>query len=500
MQFTAAMGLFGKPADDEPPPQTVAQLAERIKGTLEQIPSVRVKGEISNFTDRGHWYFALKDAEARIDCALWQSDVRGIGFVPKDGDAVVVTGRVSFYPKTGRTQLYVRTMTKTGLGTLEERFRALCAELRGRGYFDDARKLPLPVFPRRIAIVTSATGAALRDCLATVRQRCPGVAVVVVDVRVQGEGAAADVARAITALDRAGERLGIDAMVVTRGGGSIEDLWAFNERVVADAVYARRRVPIVAAIGHESDTTVIELVADRRESTPTKAIMTLVPDRAELAAQLEHVTDRLRLVIGRSVGDRRAWLEQLARNPFLRSPLAPIDAGRRALEESSRRLATSLRQRIRAERATFDGMGKRWTALRLAERAGALRERLDERGHRLSRVSAAALLRLRERLVATERQLGAVGPEQTLARGYSYTTLEDGTLVRSVGSAPAGTRIRTVVADGAIASTVDGLADPGAGRALPRRERSPRRGPAPTTETPLFGDAGYSPDHGSSQG
>lgn len=465
------MGLFGKggrgdgdapggsaprdASDRQPPPETVSQLAARMKSALESLgEKICVRGEVSNFVDKNHWYFSLKDDEAVIGCAMWQSDVARTSFRPKEGDEVIATGSASFYPKQGRAQFYVRKLERVGLGSLQERFEALCRELRGLGYFDDARKRALPTFPRRIAIVTSATGAAVHDCTRTALVRCPAVGLVLVDVRVQGDGAADEVARAIRGLDAASERLAIDAIVVTRGGGSIEDLWAFNERVVADAILARRRCPIVAAIGHESDTTIAELVADRRASTPTQAVTFLVPDRDELREQAAQLGDRLASSFRRSIAARRDVLARIGRTPFLRSPLAPIDERRRALPQLEAALRRVLATRSAQERTRLARLAGGLESLRpdALLRAGA--EALDQRARRLELAATRCVARAADRLRAAERQLDAVAPSHVLARGYSYTVTADGRIVRRVGDAPAGTSIETVVSDGSIRSVV----------------------------------------------
>lgn len=286
----------GRPADHI----TVAEAAELIKRSLERhVPSpLRVIGQVSGLACRGHWYFSLKDESAVLRCVAWSSAARTFGFTPDEGTEVVATGHVSHYGPQGRTQLYVQALEPVGAGALELRFRAMCDELRGLGYFDEARKKPLPLLPGRIAVITSAAGAAVADVTATAAARLPAVGLLIVDTRVQGDGAAAQIARAIRWADANAAALRIDAILVTRGGGSPEDLWAFNEREVADAAFACR-LPLVAAIGHESDTTVIELVADVRAATPTQAVMRLVPAGQELARQVDHLEQRLRFLVRR---------------------------------------------------------------------------------------------------------------------------------------------------------------------------------------------------------
>jgi exodeoxyribonuclease VII large subunit len=399
------------PTEHRSKPLTVSAVAELIKSTLEQhTPSpLAVIGQVSNLSCRGHWYFSLKDETAVLGCVAWSSTARGFGFVPEDGAEVIATGHLSHYGPQGRTQLYVRHLEPVGAGALELRFRALCKELRGLGYFDEARKKPLPPLPWRVAVITSAAGAALQDVIATAAGRLPAVGLVLIDVRVQGEGAAEQVAAAIRMADDRRSELGIDAILVTRGGGSAEDLWAFNERIVADAAYACA-LPLVAAIGHESDTTVIELVADVRAATPTQAVVRLVPARSQLEQQVGHLQDRLRFLLGRHLERQRQRLQLAGRFPLFRDPGALVKQAREAVAK------------------------------------------LEER---LGRATGVHVRRCRDRLEAVGRHLAGVDPRGVLNRGYSYTTTADGRLVASVDDVKPGSRMTTHVADGAIESVVD---------------------------------------------
>lgn len=433
-------GLFDQPpeptadaAPEPPAPLTPSLLNDRIKRVLESGlgGSIRLTGELSNLNRRGHWYFAVKDEDSVVSCVMWRSDAARVDFEPKDGESVLVTGRVSHWVPGGRTQFYATAMKREGLGTLEERFQALCDELRRAGYFDESRKRRLPAMPRRIAVVTSASGAAVEDVRRTAANRFPGVDLLVVDVRVQGEGAAPEIARAIGRLDAAADRLGIDAILVTRGGGSREDLWAFNERVVADAAF-RCRTPLVAAIGHEVDTSVIELIADLRASTPTQAAVHLVPDATELGTQVAYQADRLRTALR----TRMAVVRQ-------RFEAAPTRLGRALV-------GTLARQRLR--------LAELETALesnRPAARVSAARARVELLDERLRTAVRSVLRTATNRVEAAGRQLGGVGPRAVLARGYAWTIDERGGLVRSIEDAPVGSRLTTILADGRVHSTVE---------------------------------------------
>jgi len=491
VSFGEAMGLFsGPPArrgggDDggELPPISVSELADRMKVSLEALGTLRVAGEISNFAERGgHWYFTLKDDAASVSCAMFREANRTVAFAPDDGLAVVASGMPSYYGRFGRAQLYVRKLERKGLGSLQERLQALIRELSALGYLDEARKRALPEFPARIAVVTGRDSAAEADVVRTARMRFAGTGLLLVDVRVQGEQAAPQVTRAIGLLDRHAKRLGIDCILVTRGGGSLEDLWAFNERIVADAVFARRNVPIVAAIGHETDTTVIELVADRRASTPTQAITLLVPDAESLGERLDAAGGRLRQAMRVALAARRGTLERLARHAFLRRPDAGVAAARERIDRAERALERVLERRVERarERVVAAGAGLRPRRLEARTRLAAADLRRLAAGLRLA--ATRSLDRGRARVEADGRQLVAVGPESVLSRGFSYTLGADGSLLRSAGSVRPGERIRTVLADGTVDSEVVAPAEAPRPRAAARRRDGPGVG-----EPGLFG-------------
>jgi exodeoxyribonuclease VII large subunit len=431
-------------ADAQRDALTVTQVTLLVKSTLaDHTPApLKVVGEISNFADRNHWYLSLKDEQNVLDCVMWASAARKVRFRPERGTQVVATGRLDYYGPQGRLQLYIDKLQPVGQGELELRFAQLCEELRGLGYFDEDRKRPLPAFPQRIAVVTSAKGAAIQDVIHTTHQRWAGCRLCLVDVPVQGATAAPSIARAVGWLSQRAAKLRLDAIILTRGGGSIEDLWAFNERVVADAVLGCT-VPIVAAIGHEVDTTIAELVADRRCATPTQAAAVLVPDAA---------------------------------------------AERHRLGQSRHRLATALRRRAEIGRDRVAAIGRHPLFAQPDRLVRAAGDRLDDRAARLARAGRQRLARAGDRLDALRRQLESVGPRSVLARGFTYTTRADGRLVRRTADAAHGEELVTHVTDGQIRSVVRRGA--GSGRsskaaARPRRKRPDRPGPG---SEGLFGD------------
>ncbi len=396
-------------ADDAP--LTVSALASRIDGALRSAfgGTVRVVGEISGFRDRTHWYFDLKDPNAVVSCVMFASNARKMRFSPSDGLEVVVSGRVEFYAPGGRTTLVVTKVEPVGEGALDAALRKLIEELRAEGYFDPDNKLEIPPMPRAVAVITSRTGAALQDVIDTARRRNPGVVIYTIDVRVQGERAAGEIALAIEGVDAIAEEYGIDTIILTRGGGSLEDLWAFNEREVADAVYDCQ-TPIIAAIGHETDVTVAELVADARAATPTQAAMHAIPDGAALIEQVTSSARRMRTAMVRRIERGRDRVESRARHPMLRDPSAFLREGRERVEALGRAMS----------RAVRTGMAVRVSTLE-----------------------------------SRTRELEAISPTRVLDRGYSVTLAPDGSVLRKATDAKAGQELTTVLRDGRVRSVVE---------------------------------------------
>lgn len=454
---------------------TITQLAGKIDDVLSRVPSpLRVIGEVSGFRDRTHWYFDLKDAHAVVNCVMFASATRKAGFTPTIGQEVIATGRVEFYAKGGKVTLLVEKLDPVGAGALELAYRVLCEKLRHLGWFAQERKRPIPSFPRRIAIVTSRTGAALQDVLVTMRKRCPAVGALVVDVRVQGEGAAAEIAAAIHELSNSARELAIDAILVTRGGGSMEDLWAFNELVVAQAIF-ECSIPVVAAIGHETDTTIAELVADERGATPTQAAMRLTPDRVALLHQLSSLERRLASDATKRVKLDRERLRGISRHALFTDPHSLVAQATKRIDGLDLLLSSAARSRLTLARERLHRLESRLERRRpsavhaatmarveaLASRLShAMRSRLDQRPLRLlrERLGRAGVLALREtraRLESAHRQLIAVGPQGVLERGFSCTLNKEGRVLRSASEVRPGDQLRTRLATGELRSTVE---------------------------------------------
>jgi len=467
------------PAPEPEGPETVGELTRRITAVLEDsFPGVWVVGEISNFNchTSGHVFFTLKDERASIRCVLWKSNAARLGREIADGVEVEVRGHVSVFEKQGSYQIYVSSIRPRGVGALEVAFRKLKEKLEKEGLFDAARKRPLPRFPRRVGVVTSPTGAAIRDIIHILRRRWPPIRIVLAPARVQGEGAAAEIARGIENLGRLG---GIDVLIVGRGGGSLEDLWPFNEEVVARAIYASR-VPVVSAVGHETDFSISDFVADVRAATPSAAAALVVSDRREVLALLEASRARLARSAKHTADLLRDELALFAAHRFFRYPQEIVLSREQALEDLELRLRGEMKDKwsarwMRLERAA-GGLAKhspraRWQEAVAAVRMAAFRIRTAER----------TLLEHRW-TVAVSRLAGRLedlNPDRVLARGYSRTVLErTGKTLLRAADAVVGEVIRTHLAQGALRSKVT---EAGAGHlagGLARREE-PQKAPRP---------------------
>ena len=381
----------------------VSDLNEYVRRSLAADPmlrSVRLRGEISNFKrhSSGHWYFTLKDERCRINCVMFRQNAMRMSLRPQDGMQVILLGSVSLYAEGGAYQFYAEAMRPDGVGTLYQQFEALKARLAAEGLFDPARKRVLPLRPRKIAVVTSRTGAVLQDIRRVAAQRDPGVPLVLLPVQVQGEGAAESIAAAIR---KAGTLPGVDVIITGRGGGSMEDLWAFNEEIVARAI-AESPVPVISAVGHETDVTIADFAADVRASTPSNAAEIAVPDASEMAGGLHLLQGRLTQAALARLSHARAEVALCQRRlETLRPDRQLMDARQRMT-----RLESRLQQLMDARLAES------------AARLPVLRIRLNHAadGHVSSR---------RDALTRCRGKLQALSPAQVLERGYAMVTHGD---------------------------------------------------------------------------
>ena len=385
-------------------PLTVTQLNKYVKYLLEEAEPLRglcVAGEISNFKNHysGHWYFTLKDAGAAVPAVMFRESNRRLGFMPQDGMRVILRGRASLYERDGKFQLYADDMQPDGLGALYLAYEQLKERLAAEGLFDPARKRELPFFPARVGVITSETGAAVRDILQILGRRCPASEVVLCPVQVQGAGAAAQIARAVALFSA---RQAADVLIVGRGGGSLEDLWAFNEEPVARAV-AGSAIPVISAVGHETDVTICDFAADLRAPTPSAAAELAVPDLADLLTGAHALGFRMEQAMLREMHARRASLENLLARRVLRRPEELAYASRLRLDYAAQRLRDAMKARLYAESA------------------------------RLARACA---------------RLDAMSPLAVLARGYAIA-LKGGVPVKSVRALDPGDRLTLTLGDGA---------------------------------------------------
>ncbi len=468
-------GLFDRPPPREPRVLTVAELTARLKSAVEPgFRDVWVAGEVGNLRRQpsGHVYFALKDAEAVVDAVVWATTARRLRFDLRDGIEVVARGRVEIYAPRGRYQLVVQEVEPRGAGARALALEQLRSRLAAEGLLDPARKRELPYLPDCIGVATSTSGAALRDFLRVVHARFPGVRVVVANCRVQGEGAAATVISALRLLCD----LGVDVAVVTRGGGSAEDLWEFNDERLARFI-AACPVPVVSAVGHEVDVTVADLVADVRAATPTHAAEVVVPVRDDLAASLAALRGRLLRAQSGAVDERRGVLRALRAE--LGDPRRILSDERRRLDDALHRGAAATGARLRSERARLAGSAE---ALRRREPRSLLRElrrRRDAARERLVAWSAGAFRRESLRLADLSARLEPANVSKVLSRGFALALRDGHPLRRSADAAP-GDRVRVALAEGWLDTRVesrDTPPDPVPGRAPSGDEASNGREP-----------------------
>jgi len=438
-----------------PPPRHVYRVAEitrKIKAALEgEFGMVWIEGEVSNFRapGSGHFYFTLKDEAAQIRAVLFRQRQAGMKVAIQDGLKLLVYGQITVYEKGGDYQILVHRAEAAGRGDLQAAFEALKRKLAAEGLFDPARKRPLPALPQHIGIVTSPTGAALRDILNILDRRFPNLHIVIAPARVQGAGAAEEIAAAIDALNARG---GLDVMIVGRGGGSLEDLWCFNEEIGARAI-ARSAVPVISAVGHEIDFTISDFAADLRAPTPSAAAELVVRPKAELARLVDQWSGRLARALRQRALELRNRFTRAAGSYVFREPANLV-----------RRYAQQLAGlRLRLAHAATGAIQRRWQALdagslrvRHAARNGTRRgrQRLETLAVRLKHALAARRDGARAQVQRLAAQLRALGPQAVLERGYSITRGADGRPLRDAAETVAGSELVTQLARGKLRSTI----------------------------------------------
>ena len=433
---------------------SVSDLNRQAKTLLEDgLARVWVAGEMSNVARpaSGHVYFSLKDERAQIRCAWFRQRQRGPAINLKNGDQVLAFGKVSLYEARGDYQLIVEQLESAGEGELRRRFEALKKQLSAEGLFDEDKKRALPALPKRIGIVTSPSGAAVRDILTVLRRRFPAVPVVIYPAAVQGETAKYAL---VDAIDRAGKRGECDVLIVGRGGGSLEDLWPFNEETVARAI-AACPIPVVSAVGHEVDVTIADFVADVRAPTPSGAAELVVPDQAEWRRQLDRLSARIALTGRRYLEDRYQAVDWLSRRLTRGSPAAMVARQRAWLANLRQVMIAAIRHELGVRARRIENgrsqLFRQSPAIRVQRSIGAV----EALGARLNAAGKARLNRQRHRLRVAARALDSVSPLATLDRGYAIVTAaDDGRILTSAEDVAAGDAIRARLAEGELEATV----------------------------------------------
>jgi exodeoxyribonuclease VII large subunit len=428
---------------------SVSELSERLRAVLEErFPTVWVEGEISNLRTygSGHTYFTLKDAEAQLRCVLFRNRTRRIHFEPRDGLHVMAFGSVELYAQRGEYQLVVELLEPRGAGALQLAFEQLKARLAAEGLFDAARKRPLPRFPRKIGIVTSPSGAAIKDMLRVISRRFGELHIVLAPARVQGEGAGEEIVQGLADLNALGD---VDVIIVGRGGGSLEDLWAFNEEIVARAIVASK-APVISAVGHEVDFTIADFVADLRAPTPSAAAELVVREKQAIVEGLADMRVRLGRAMRRRLLHERDRVEALAHRRVLTDPARPLRDLERRVDDAVVRLhraATATRRRA-AHRLELATRGLR--AGSPVTRAARDRRQLDHVRARLAGEMTRAFVRGQHHLQAMVGRLDSLSPLAVLGRGYSLTRTRAGAIVRTVRQVRAGDDVSVLLDEGSL--------------------------------------------------
>jgi exodeoxyribonuclease VII large subunit len=437
---------------------TVAELTRAIRDLLAtRFGAVWVQGEISNYKKHpsGHQYFTLKDQRAALSCVIFRDTIAPSSTPLADGLQVQVYGNVTVFEARGQYQLSVQILQSRGLGLLQAKFEALKRKLEAEGLFDTARKRPLPKFPRRIGIITSPSGAAIQDILNILGRRAPGVEVLINPVRVQGTGAALEIASAIRELSVPNESWkALDVLVVTRGGGSIEDLWEFNEEIVARAIF-HSAIPVVSAVGHEIDFTIADFAADLRAPTPSAAAELIVPDARDLARRMQELKNSLEKCWRNFLAQARGRLSAVSEKALFRELSQRLRDAQQQLDLSRESFRRAVERRRTTERTRLTNAQLALKAHHPAREITTRKQQLQEIGRRLGECSKQRLSAARQRWERSSGMLRILGPEATLERGYSITRDAQGKVIRQVAEAKTRTRIKTRVRDGEFESTID---------------------------------------------
>lgn len=463
-------------ADKQTPVLTVSQLTQAIKLSLEStFPSIWLQGEVSNckLQSSGHLYLSLKDSKAQISAVMFRGDMGNLRAIPKDGDHVMVRGEINVYPPSGKYQILIRELKQIGLGELLLKLEELKIKLHKKGWFKSDHKVPLPKFPKRIGVVTSPTGAVIQDILNILSRRVGGFHLILNPVRVQGEGAAQEIAQAIAHFNQHDL---VDVMIVGRGGGSIEDLWAFNEEIVAEAIY-NSKIPIISAVGHETDHCIADYVADIRAPTPSAAAELVIADKAQQLSHLVQIQRRLHQTICHQLQQKKHQLHGIKKQPVFSSPYALLGPWIQLLDDLRTDIDTGILQTVSKKKLLLEGRHRQLLGLRPGAQITHFRQKLSQYDRILRHTLSARLSNSRklllqksaplypnwqrllnlhkERLKQISAALHSINPKNLLGRGYCILFSEkDKSVITSVASVEKQQEIRVLLSDGQIVSTV----------------------------------------------
>lgn len=442
---------------------SVKDLTRYIKMKLEGdsvLQDVWVRGELSNFTHHssGHMYFTLKDAASRVKCIMFASNNQRLGFIPRDGTKVIARGNISVFERDGQYQMYVTHMQQDGIGNLYLAFEQLKKKLGDEGLFAPERKRAIPKFPQTVGVITSPTGAAVRDIVTTLQRRYPSASILLYPVLVQGSQAAPSIVRAIDAMNRHREA---DVLIVGRGGGSLEELWAFNEEMVARSIFGSA-IPVISAVGHETDFTIADFVADLRAATPTAAAELAVPHHLELKQHFVHLSQRLVKGLSVQVNAKKEQLNRLRRSPALTQPRRQLQEPAQRLDRLREQLAFRLREKVSASRESAIRLERKLSAHNPKQQLGYARKRIDVARHQLVQSMQAVCKETRHRYTVQLRQLDALSPLKVMQRGYSLAYDEkQRRIIKSVNQVQPGDMIRIRLTDGKLDCHVWGMEENG---------------------------------------
>lgn len=445
------------PPQSKPRIYSVSSLTEEIRCLVEgRFDFIWVEGEISNFRapSSGHYYMSLKDEKAQIRAVMFRPQARMLKFIPEDGMKVIVQGRIGIYEPRGEYQIILDYLEPLGVGALALALEQLKRKLAAQGLFDQAIKKPLPFLPQKVAVITSPTGAAIRDFLRVIHRRFPNIEVIVVPVKVQGEEAAAEIVEALQAVNRI---LEVDVIVLTRGGGSLEDLWAFNQEELALAIRASG-IPVVSAVGHEVDVTISDLAADLRAPTPSAAAELLVVEKDLLVERLKEMRERIRVGQKSLLGDLMRRVQLLAKG--LRDPRKRLADLWLRLDEMDERLHRSLRLSIREKRSLLDSESRALILNAPSKRVGPLAQRVEFQMRSLTLLVFRRIKDLRMVLSLKAEKMKDVNPMTILARGYSITRrLPEKTILKGASGVERGNRVSVTLSQGELECVVEKVMD-----------------------------------------